>query len=523
MQLNQITCPNCSHKFHLEDIFIQDIQSDLEKKFEIEKQKANLELEAKSKELELLKANHIKNKEEDEKKRIAEIEKIREELSKEKDKQIQEITSKEIEQIKSKLTEEFTAKENSKLKELEFENAKRLEEINSLRKLEDENKKLLLDQENLKKVSEDKLQKILAEKEIELKNEIRKQEEEKSQLEIAKYKLEAQEFVQKSLEDMKLEYQKSQEQILELKKIELENLKLKSEFETAKYNIEIELQKKHEEEKQQLAFTISQREQDKSNAEILQLKLAMKEKEEKLAQQENSLMEMSKKLHQGSQQSQGEAFELIIEQFLQTSFPIDKILPVPKGITGADVIFEIQHFGQKAGTIIIEAKRTKTWGKEWINKIKSDGKNISADMMIIISEVLPNEKKLQQLEGVWICDYPTFQVIIPVLREQILRIRQEIVANSNKEIKSIELYNYLTSNDFWYRFTSIVDKYNKLKAQIESEKKMFARQWAEREKLLNDVISDTGNIYGSIQAISGNQTYTIDEFELEPKQTRLLE
>src|SRR6266851_6350751 len=47
--------------------------------------------------------------------------------------------------------------------------------------------------------------------------------------------------------------------------------------------------------------------------------------------------DLKRKLEQGSQQLQGEALELSLEALLRNAFPLDEIVPVPKGMNGADL------------------------------------------------------------------------------------------------------------------------------------------------------------------------------------------
>ena len=52
--------------------------------------------------------------------------------------------------------------------------------------------------------------------------------------------------------------------------------------------------------------------------------------------------DLKRKLEQGSQQLQGEALELSLEALLKAAFPLDEILPVPKGVNGADLIQRVR-------------------------------------------------------------------------------------------------------------------------------------------------------------------------------------
>ena len=66
--------------------------------------------------------------------------------------------------------------------------------------------------------------------------------------------------------------------------------------------------------------------------------------------------DLKRKLEQGSQQLQGEALELSLEALLKSAFPLDEILPVPKGVNGADLIQRVRSpSGLVCGTFLWEA------------------------------------------------------------------------------------------------------------------------------------------------------------------------
>src|SRR6185369_4026448 len=81
--------------------------------------------------------------------------------------------------------------------------------------------------------------------------------------------------------------------------------------------------------------------------------------------------DLKRKLEQGSQQLQGEALELSLEALLRASFPLDEILPVAKGINGADLVQHVRSAsGLRCGAILWEAKQTKAWQPGWLPKLK---------------------------------------------------------------------------------------------------------------------------------------------------------
>src|SRR5258707_3218591 len=80
------------------------------------------------------------------------------------------------------------------------------------------------------------------------------------------------------------------------------------------------------------------------------------EKDKRLTDAMKANEELRRKLQQGSQQLQGEVLELALEQRISHMFPSDLIQPVPKGMTGADILQRVHNQNSDfAGTIIWES------------------------------------------------------------------------------------------------------------------------------------------------------------------------
>ena len=89
------------------------------------------------------------------------------------------------------------------------------------------------------------------------------------------------------------------------------------------------------------------------------------ESKKTIADLQKTIDELNIKISKSSQQLQGEVAELAIESSLQSHFTNDSIIPVPKGVKGADVIDTvISPIGVQSGKIIIESKRTKAWSPD---------------------------------------------------------------------------------------------------------------------------------------------------------------
>jgi len=166
---------------------------------------------------------------------------------------------------------------------------------------------------------------------------------------------------------------------------ELEFLKKEQELKTRAEEMEIEIQRKMQSERNQIVEQIKKQELEKNQLKETEHQLRIKEFEKQLDDQKKLVDEMRRKAEQGSMQLQGEVQELILEEVLRVTFPFDQIGEVGKGVRGADCIQVVRNkFGQDCGKIIYESKRTKDFAADWIDKLKKDMRKEGVDVAVIV-------------------------------------------------------------------------------------------------------------------------------------------
>ncbi|MGQ0655015.1 MAG: DUF2130 domain-containing protein, partial [Betaproteobacteria bacterium] len=182
------------------------------------------------------------------------------------------------------------------------------------------------------------------------------------------------------------------------------------------------------------------------------------------AKQEAS--DLKRKLEQGSQQNQGEALELGLEAMLKAAFPLDEVVPVPKGVNGADLLQRVRSpSGQLCGTIIWEAKETKNWSQGWLRKLKDDQQAVGAEIAILVTSAMPRDTREPFLRDsdVWITRFPAARPLAEALRNTLLEMHKLRQANSGRSEKMELLYNYICSPQFAQRVRSVVDGFTTMK------------------------------------------------------------
>ncbi|WRA34491.1 DUF2130 domain-containing protein [Helicobacter pylori] len=314
---------------------------------------------------------------------------------------------------------------------------------------------------------------------------------------------------QKGLELLQKELDEKSKQVQELHQKEAEIERLKRENNEAESRLKAENEKKLNEK-----LDLEREKIEKALHEKNELKF--KQQEEQLEMLRNELKNAQRKAELSSQQFQGEVQELAIEEFLRQKFPLDCIEEIKKGQRGGDCI-QVVHTRefQNCGKIYYESKRTKEFQKAWVEKLKSDMREIGADVGVIVSEALPKEmERMGLFEGVWVCSFEEFKGLSTVLREGVIQVSLAKKSQENKGDKVDLLYHYLTSSEFSMQVNAIIEGFEQLRADLESEKRAMARIWKSREKQIEKVFESTINMYGSIKGIAGNAIGQVKALEL---------
>jgi hypothetical protein len=190
---------------------------------------------------------------------------------------------------------------------------------------------------------------------------------------------------------------------------------------------------------------------------------------------------------------------------LRSAFPMDHIEPVPKGVNGADVIHKVlTRSGRLCGTIVWESKRTKAWSDGWLQKLKEDQRKLTAEIAVLVSEALPKDcDNFSNVGGIWVSNAQCVIGLAVALRMQLLHVASARAAAAGAKQKSEVLYEYVSSTEFRHRVESIVEAFVAMEAGLQEEKRATQRQWAKREKQIEQVILNTAGMYGELQALAG--------------------
>ncbi|KKQ67017.1 MAG: hypothetical protein US86_C0002G0134 [Candidatus Daviesbacteria bacterium GW2011_GWA2_38_24] len=309
------------------------------------------------------------------------------------------------------------------------------------------------------------------------------------------------ELLEKSDQESKLlkeELEEKKKQLNEAREFELQLRKEKTKLEDEKKAFELEKQRQLDEEREKI-------QKETANMMLEEHRLKDAEKDKQIEGMRKTIEELQLKANLTSQQLQGEVLELELEQLLCKEFPYDEILPVAKGIRGADVMQKVFDTNGKAcGTIIWESKRTKAWSEEWVVKLKDDLRSSKADIAILITTILPQGvKNFVFRDGIYVTSFDCLIPVAQLIRSSLIQLFITKLINVGKNEKMEVIYNYLSGNEFRQRIEAIVEAFSSMREDLTQEKKVFTKLWSKREKEIDRVISNTIGMHGDLQGLMG--------------------
>jgi hypothetical protein len=285
-------------------------------------------------------------------------------------------------------------------------------------------------------------------------------------------------------------------------------------------------QREFEEKTRELEITIETRVQA-SQSELVakakqaaadELKAQVSQKDTQIESLGRTVEELKRKLEQGSQQTQGEAFELELENLLRGKFPLDLIEPVAKGETGGDIVQTINaRAGASAGVILWELKNTKTWSDTWLPKLRDNKRAANADVALIISTALPKAvETFDLIDGVYVAHPRCAVPVALTLRQGLLEIANVRTAQQGQQSKADQVYNYLTGSRFKQRIEAVVERFRDMREDIDKERKFMTKAWAKREAQVSAMIDSTVGMVGDLHGIMGQAMPEISAIDDPP-------
>lgn len=327
---------------------------------------------------------------------------------------------------------------------------------------------------------------------------------------IATEKQKAEEQVRESfkIEQQALEesLKSKEEQLEKFREQELALRKAKTELEDKQKDMELELARRIENEKETFRSTIHE-----------EFKLKEAEWKKKMDDVAKANDDLQRKLEQKSQQLQGEVLELELEHELAQAYPLDDIDPVGKGTRGADVIQTVRlRTGTVCGKIVWETKRAENWSSSWITKLKADMQEVGGDIAVLVSTAFPAgiEEPMFMKDDVWLVKPALAKGLSEALRTVLTEAQRQKAVSFGKNEQMEALYDYICSTQFVQRIKAVVDHQEQMRLELDKEKSAMQRIWKKREGQIGGITNQMMAICGELQGLSHGSMPLLDDIAL---------
>lgn len=303
-----------------------------------------------------------------------------------------------------------------------------------------------------------------------------------------------------------------EEKLKAARKKELEYLQKEKALREKEEELELQLQRQLAGEREKLKDQLAHEQSERLQLKEQEFQLRTRELEKQIEDQKKLVDEMKRKAEQGSMQLQGEVQELLLGEILAATFPFDLVSEVGKGVRGADCIQTVRNnFGNEAGKIIYESKRTKDFSHDWIEKLKADMRQLGADIAVIVTQAFPKDMdRFGEKDGVYICSFAEVRSVALLLRNGLLKVADVRKSGENKGDKMVMLYDYLTGHEFGEQWKAIREGFMSMKLSIQKEREAMERLWKAREKQLEKVLLNAAHIRGSVEGIAGADSVNLN-------------
>src|ERR1700738_166686 len=126
-------------------------------------------------------------------------------------------------------------------------------------------------------------------------------------------------------------------------------------------------------------------------------------------------------------------------------------------------------------------------------------------LLFLSARFLPKDcSTFIHLNGIWVTSSQCAISLGAVLRMQLVQIASARAAAEGAKQKSEILYEYVVgSTEFRHRVEAIAEAFIGMQMGLQEERRAAQRQWAKREKQIEQVISNTAGMYGELQALTG--------------------
>lgn len=245
-----------------------------------------------------------------------------------------------------------------------------------------------------------------------------------------------------------------------------------------------------------------ERERELIKADFDQKMLKQDAENQKAAQAlRKQVAELQKRLEEQATRKP-EVVEIDVFEQLRAEYREDRVLRLPRGEAGGDILVEVKYKGSICGRIILDSRNRGNWQTSYATRLRTDMVEQKADHAILSTLHFPRgASELCRHDDVLLVHPARVVELVGILRQALVRMFQTRLSHEQRADKKLRLYDHITSDLFRRKLTDAGKLTQQLLDLDVDEVKEHQRLWKTRGGLLKRLETVNSEVVGEINDI----------------------
>jgi hypothetical protein len=197
-----------------------------------------------------------------------------------------------------------------------------------------------------------------------------------------------------------------------------------------------------------------------------------------------------------------EVVDIDVFEQLKAAYPDDRVLRLPRGEAGGDLLLEVKYKGEICGRIILDSRNRGNWQTSYATKLRADMVEQNADHAILSTLHFPRgAAELCRHDDVLVVHPARVAELVGILRQAMVRMHQTRLSHVERAGKKLRLYDHITSDLFRRKLTDTGKLTQQLLDLDVEEVKEHTRVWKVRGGILKRLETVSSEVVGEINDI----------------------
>lgn len=197
-----------------------------------------------------------------------------------------------------------------------------------------------------------------------------------------------------------------------------------------------------------------------------------------------------------------ELIDIDLFEQLRTDYPEDRVVRLPRGDAGGDLLVEVKYKGTVCGKIVLDSRMRGNWQTSYAAKLRTDMVEQRADHAILATLHFPRgASELSRQDDVLLVHPARVSELVGILRQALVRMFQTRLSIAQRADKKSKLYDHITS-ELFRRKLDDAGKLTRALLDLDVEEvKEHTRVWKTRGGILKKLETVNSEVVGEINDI----------------------